>query len=151
MCLPHAWFPELRRGLVQVHGEFLGQPVEEESEEFLAKLKLLLEGKPVQSLINLRLLTEMKVDSFLVRLELLLGQGIQPLGSLKLLVGSMGSFLVKLAFLLEEGVIGSLMKLRFRLEQKKVDPLVNLERKAHGLIHQCFFCKCHMKSKCQCK
>jgi hypothetical protein len=80
MCLPHAWFPELRRGFVQIQGEFLGQPVEEESEEFLAKLKLLLEGKPVQSLINFRLLTEMKVDSFLVRLELLLGQGIEPLG-----------------------------------------------------------------------
>jgi hypothetical protein len=37
---------------------------------------------------------------------------------------------VKLVLLLEEGVIGSLMKLRFRLEQKKVEPLVNLERRA---------------------
>jgi hypothetical protein len=36
--------------------------VEEKSEEFLAKLKLLLEGKLVQSLVNLRLLAEMKVD-----------------------------------------------------------------------------------------
>jgi hypothetical protein len=151
MCLPHAWFPELRQGFVQIQGEFLGQPVEEESEEFLAKLKLLLEGKPVQSLINLRLLTEMKVDSFLVRLELLLGQGIQPLGSLKLLVGSMGSFLVKLAFLLEEGVIGSLMKLRFRLEQKKVDPLVNLERKAPWVDSPMFLLQMPLKSKCQCK
>jgi hypothetical protein len=36
--------------------------VEEKSEKFLAKLKLLLEGKLVQSLANLRLLTEVKVD-----------------------------------------------------------------------------------------
>jgi hypothetical protein len=32
----------------------------------------------------------------------------------------MGSFLVKLALLLEEGVIGSLVKLRSLLEQKMV-------------------------------
>jgi hypothetical protein len=32
-------------------------------------MKLLLEGKLVQSLVNLRLLAEMKVDSFLVRLN----------------------------------------------------------------------------------
>jgi hypothetical protein len=100
--------------------------VEEESEEFLAKLKLLLDGKLVQSLVNLRLLAEMRVDSFLVRLEFLLGQGkIEPLGSLKLLVG-----LVKLGLLLEEGVIGSLVKLRSLLEQEMVEPLVNLEMKA---------------------
>jgi hypothetical protein len=37
----------LGQGLVQVQGEFLGRPVEEEFEEFLAKLKLLLEGKLV--------------------------------------------------------------------------------------------------------
>jgi hypothetical protein len=34
----------LRQGLVQVKGEFLGRLVEEEFEEFLAKLKLLLGG-----------------------------------------------------------------------------------------------------------
>jgi hypothetical protein len=34
----------LRQGLVQVQGEFLERPVEEEFEEFLTKLKLLLEG-----------------------------------------------------------------------------------------------------------
>jgi hypothetical protein len=103
--------------------------VEEESEEFLAKLKLLLEGKLVQSLENLRLLAEMKVDLSLLRLGFLLGQGeIEPLGSLKLLVGLVGSFLVKLALLLEEGVIGSLVKLRSLLEQKMVEPLVNLEK-----------------------
>jgi hypothetical protein len=90
----------LKQGLVQVQEEFLGRPVEEESEEFLAKLKLLLEGKLVQSLVNLRLLAEMKVDLFLVKLELLL----------------------------EEGVIGSLVKLRSLLEQEMVESLMNLER-----------------------
>jgi hypothetical protein len=119
----------LGQEFVQIQGEFLGRPVEEESEEFLAKLKFLLEGKLMQSLVNLRLLAEMKVDSALVKLGFLLGKGeIEPLGSLKLLVGLMGSFLVKLALLLEEGVIGSLVKLRSLLEQKMVEPLVNLEK-----------------------
>jgi hypothetical protein len=71
--------------------------VEKESEELLAKLKLLLEGKLVQSLVNLRLLAEVKVDLSLLRLGFLLGQGeIEPLEGLKLLVELMGSFLVKL-------------------------------------------------------
>jgi hypothetical protein len=47
MHLPHAWFSELGQGLVQVQGELLGQLVEGESEEFLAKLKFLLGGKLV--------------------------------------------------------------------------------------------------------
>jgi hypothetical protein len=86
--------------------------VEEESEEFLAKLMFLLEGKLVQSLANLRLLAEVKVDLSLLRLGFLLGQGeIEALGGLKLLVGLMGSFLVKMALL---------------LEQRMVQPLVNL-------------------------
>jgi hypothetical protein len=56
--------------------------VEEESEEFLAKLKLLLEGRLVQSLVNLRLLAEIKVDLSLLRLDFLLGKGeIEPLGA----------------------------------------------------------------------
>jgi hypothetical protein len=56
--------------------------VEEESEEFLAKLKLLFEGKLVQSLVNLRLLAEMKVDLSLLRLGFLLGQGrLNPWGA----------------------------------------------------------------------
>jgi hypothetical protein len=102
----------LKQGLVHVQEEFLGRPVEEESEEFLAKLKLLLEGKLVQSLVNLRLLAEMKVDLFLVRLEFLLGRGeIEPLGILKLLVGLMGSFLVKLELLLEQEMVESLVNL----------------------------------------
>jgi hypothetical protein len=64
----------------------------------LAKLKLLLEGKLGQSL-NLKLLAEMKVGSFLVKLELLL----------------------------EEEVIGSLAKLKFLPEQEVIEALVNLD------------------------
>jgi hypothetical protein len=101
--------------------------VERESEELLAKLKLLLEGKLVQSQANLRLLAEVKVDLSLLRLGFLLGQGeIEPLEGLKLLVELMDLLLVKLALLLEEGVIGSLVKLKFLLEQEKVQPLVSL-------------------------
>jgi hypothetical protein len=101
--------------------------VEKEYEELLAKLRLLLEGKLVQSLVNLRLLAEVKADLSLLRLGFLLVQGeIELLEGLKLLVELMGSFLVKLALLLEEGVIGSLMKIRSLLEQKMVQPLVNL-------------------------
>jgi hypothetical protein len=127
--LTSCWFLDLRQGLVQVQGEFLERPVEEESDEFLAKLKLLLEGKLVLSLVNLRLLDEIKVDSFLVRLELLPNQGIEPLGRLKLLVGLMGSFLVKLALLFEEEVIGSLARLKFLLDQEMIEALVNLDLK----------------------
>jgi hypothetical protein len=86
--LPHAWFLELGQKPVQVQGKFPGRPAEEESEGFLAKLKLLLGGKLVQSLANLKLLVGLK----------------------------MGSFLVKLELLLEEGVIRSLAKLKFLLE-----------------------------------
>jgi hypothetical protein len=115
---------------VQVQGKFLGRPTEEESEEFLAKLKLLLEGKQVQSL-NLKLLAGMKVDSSLVKLEFLFGKGeMESLESLKLLVElKMGSFLVKLEILLEEEVIGSLAKLKFLLEQEMIRALVNLDLK----------------------
>jgi hypothetical protein len=75
----------------------------------------------------LRLLAVVKVDLSLLRLGFLLGQGeIESLEGLKLLVELMGSFLVKVALLLEEGVIGSLMKIRSLLEQKVVQPLVNL-------------------------
>jgi hypothetical protein len=90
----------LRQGLVQVQGEFLERPEEEESEELFAKLKLLLEGKLVQSLVNLRLLAEL-----------------------------MGSFLVKLALLFEEEVIGSLARLKFLLDQEMIEALVNLDLK----------------------
>jgi hypothetical protein len=87
--------------------------VEEEFEELLAKLKLLLEGRLIQSLANLELLAEVKVDLPLLRLESLLGQEeIEPLRDLKLLVELMDSSLVKLALLFEKGVTGSLMKIR---------------------------------------
>jgi hypothetical protein len=94
----------LGQGFVQDQGELLGQLVEEESEELLAKLKLLLEGKLVQSLANLRLLAKVKMDLSLLRPGFLFGQGeIEPLEGLKILVELMGSFLVKLALLFEEG------------------------------------------------
>jgi hypothetical protein len=101
--------------------------VEEEFEELLAKLKFLLEGRLMQSLANLELLAEVKVDLPLLRLESLLGQGkIKPLRGLKLLVELMDSSLVKLALLFEKGMTGSLMKIRSLLEQEMVQPLVNL-------------------------
>jgi hypothetical protein len=97
--------------------------VEEESEDLLAKLKLLIEGELVQSVVNLRLLAEVRVDLSLLRLGFLLGQEeIEPLEGLKFLVELMGSSLVKLALLLEKGVTGSLMKIRSLLEQKIVRP-----------------------------
>jgi hypothetical protein len=64
----------LGKGLVQVQREFLGPLMEEESEELLVKLKLLLERVLVQSLANLKLLAEGKVDLPLLRMEFLPGQ-----------------------------------------------------------------------------
>jgi hypothetical protein len=91
--------------------------VEEEFEEPLAKLKLLLGGKLVHSLANLRLLAEVKVDLPLLKLGFLLGQEeIEPLKGLRLLVELMGSSLVKLAPLSEQGVTGSQMKIKSPLE-----------------------------------
>jgi hypothetical protein len=55
----------------------------------------------VQSLVDLRLLAEVKMDSSLMKLELLL----------------------------EEGMIESLVKLKFLLEKEMVEPLVNLDSK----------------------
>jgi hypothetical protein len=55
----------------------------------------------VQSLVDLRLLAEVK----------------------------MGSSLVKLKLLLEEGMIESLEKLKFLLEKEMVEPLVNSDSK----------------------
>jgi hypothetical protein len=99
--------------------------VEDEFEELLVKLKLLLEGRLVQSLANLELLAE--VDLPLLRPGFLLGQGeMEPLKGLKLLVELLGLSLVKLTLLFEKGVNGFLMKMRSPLEQKMVQPLVNL-------------------------
>jgi hypothetical protein len=55
----------------------------------------------VQSLVDLKLLTEVKVDSYLVKLELLS----------------------------KKGMTESLVKLRFLLEGKMFEPLVNLDLK----------------------
>jgi hypothetical protein len=55
----------------------------------------------VQSLVDLKLLAEVKMDSSLVKLE----------------------------FLLERGMIGSLVKLKFLIEGKIFEPLVNLDLK----------------------
>jgi hypothetical protein len=123
MRLPHAWFPELGEGLVQVQEELLGPLVE----EIPVKLKLPLERGLVQSLANLKLLAEEKVDLPLLGLEFLPDQGeIERLKGLKLLVELMGSSLVRLALLFEKGVTGFLMKIKSPLEQKMVQPLVNL-------------------------
>jgi hypothetical protein len=101
--------------------------VEEESEELSVNLKLPLEERLVHSLANLRLLAEVKVGLPLLRLGFLPGQEeIEPLKGLKLLVELMGSSLVKLALLFEKGATGSLMKIKSPLEQKMVQPLVNL-------------------------
>jgi hypothetical protein len=115
---------------VQIQGKLPGRPIEEEFEEFMAKLELLLEGKLVQSL-NLKLLDEMKMDSSLVRLEFLPGKGEnESLESLELLVRlKVDSFLVKLELLLEKEVIGSLAKLKFLPEQEMIEALVNLDLK----------------------
>jgi hypothetical protein len=96
--LPHIWSLELGQRLVQVQRGFPRRLAEEEPEEFLAKLKILVGGKLLQSLVHLKLPAEVKMDLFLVELGLLL----------------------------EEGVIGSLVKLKFLLEKEMVEPLVNL-------------------------
>jgi hypothetical protein len=126
--------------------------VEEEFEELLAKLKLLLEGRLVLSLANLELRSQVKVDLRLLRLGFLFGQGeIEPSKGLKLLIELMGSSLVKLALLFEKGVIGSLMKIKSPLEQKMVQPLVNLHAEGESFPRgdsPIFLLQ--MKGKCQC-
>jgi hypothetical protein len=93
----------------------------------LAKLKLLFGRKLVHSLANLRLLAKVKVDLPLLRLGFLLGQEeMESLEGLKLLVELMDSSLMKLVLLFENEVIGSLMKIKPPLEQKMVQPLVDL-------------------------
>jgi hypothetical protein len=66
----------------------------------------------------LELLAEEEVDLPLLRLGFLPGEwGIEPLKGLKPLVGLKGSFLVKLTPLFEQGVTGTLMRMRSLLEQ----------------------------------
>jgi hypothetical protein len=99
----------------------------------LTKLKLLLEGKLVHALVNLRLLAEVKEDLPLLRLGFLLGQEeMESSEGLKLLVELMDSSLVKLVLLFEKEVIGSLMKMKSPLEQKMVQLLMNLHAEGEG-------------------
>jgi hypothetical protein len=71
--------------------------VKEESEELLAKLRLLFEKVLVQSLAYLKLLPEEEVDLPLLWLGFLPGQyGIEPLKDWTPLIGLKGSSLVKL-------------------------------------------------------
>jgi hypothetical protein len=70
-CLPHALLPELGQGFVQFQGVFLAPLVKEESEEILAKLRLLFERVLVQSLTDLKPLAEEEVDLLMLRLRFL--------------------------------------------------------------------------------
>jgi hypothetical protein len=74
ICLPHAGLPELGQGFVQFQGGSLEPLVKEEPEEFLAKLRFLVEKVLVQSLVYLKLLAEEEVDLPLLLLGFLLGQ-----------------------------------------------------------------------------
>jgi hypothetical protein len=101
-------------------------------EELLAKLRLLFERVLVQSPADLKLLAEEEVDLPLLWLGFLPGQmGIEPLKGLKSLVGLKCSSLVRLVSLFEQGVTGSLMRMKSLLEQM-VQPLVNLHVEGQG-------------------
>jgi hypothetical protein len=68
------------------------------------------------------------------------------------LIGLGNSSLASLVLLSGQGVIESLMKMRFPLEQVAqpwVDLLVET-MDVHKLILHCFFCKRQIKNKCQC-
>jgi hypothetical protein len=65
----------------------------------------------VESLVGLKLLSEEKVDPFLVKLELLLEKG-------------MAESLVKLELLLEEKIAGFLVKLDLKHVEEKNSPQV---------------------------
>jgi hypothetical protein len=98
----------------------------------LAKLRLLCEKVLVQSLATLKLLAGEEMDLPLLRLGFLPGQwGIEPLEGLKSLVGWESSSLVRLVSLSEQGVIESLMKMKYPLEQV-AQPLVDLYVEEQG-------------------
>jgi hypothetical protein len=85
---------------------------------FQAKLKLLRERVLMQFLATQELLAEEKMGSPLLGLMFLLDQWvIEPLEDLMALVGLGNSSLVNLVLLSGQGVIESLMKMRFPLEQ----------------------------------
>jgi hypothetical protein len=85
---------------------------------FQAKLKLLSEGMLMQFLATQELLAEEEMGSPLLGLMFLLYQWvIEPLEDLMTLVGLGNSSLASLVLLPEQGVIESLMKMRFPLGQ----------------------------------
>jgi hypothetical protein len=85
---------------------------------FQAKLKLLCERVLMQFLATRELLAEEEMGSPLLRLMFLPGQWvIEPLEDLMAPVGWGNSSLASLVFLSEQGVIESLMKMRFLLGQ----------------------------------
>jgi hypothetical protein len=111
-------------------------------EVFQAKLKLLCERALMQFLATQGLLDEEEMGSPLLGLMLLPGQWvIEPFDNLIAPVGWGNSSLASLVFLSEQGVIESLMKMRFLLGQvaqpwvdllvetlgrPQVDPLLSL-------------------------
>jgi hypothetical protein len=85
---------------------------------FQAKLKLLRERVLMQFLATQELLAEEEMGAPLLGLMFLLDQWvIEPLEDLMALVELGNSSLVNLALLSGQGVIESLMKMRFPLEQ----------------------------------
>jgi hypothetical protein len=85
-------------------------------EMFQAKLKLLCERALMQFLAIQELLAEEEMGSPLLGLMFLPGQWvIEPLEDLMAPVGCGNSFLASLVFLSKQGVIESLMKMRFPL------------------------------------
>jgi hypothetical protein len=87
-------------------------------EVFQAKLKLLGERALVQFLATQELLAEEEMGSPLLGLMFLLDQWmIEPLVDLMALVGLGNSSLASFVLLSEQGVIESLMKMRFPLGQ----------------------------------
>jgi hypothetical protein len=95
-------------------------------EVFQVKLKLLCEKAMMQFLATQELLAEEEMGSPLLELMFLLDQWvIGPLEDLMALVGLGNSSLENLVLLFEQGVIESLMKMRFPLGQV-VQPWVDL-------------------------
>jgi hypothetical protein len=86
-------------------------------EVFQAELKLLCEKALMQFMATQELLAEEELGSPLLGLSLHDQWVIGPLGDLMTLVGLGSSSLASLVLLLEQGVIGSLMKMRFPLGQ----------------------------------
>jgi hypothetical protein len=85
---------------------------------FQAKLKLLRKRVLMRFLATQELLAEEEMGSSLLGLMFLLDQWVvEPLEDLMALIGFGNSFLASLVLLSGQGVIESLMKMRFPLEQ----------------------------------